>query len=81
MEENKTAIETTPTIAPVTEVKVLTSDEIDLEARNAALEEEKARLSIEKENYRVAYLKEKSKKENLGYDDEDSDDKMRRIAQ
>lgn len=52
----------------------------DLEAKNAALEAEKARLIEERENYRLAFLKEKSKKEDVVHD-EDEDERMRRIAQ
>lgn len=51
----------------------------DSEARVAALEAEKNRLTEEAANYKLAYLKEKNKKtpENT---DESEDDKMRRIA-
>lgn len=69
--ENKeeAAIETNvPTIAP----------EEDLEGKVAVLEAEKAKLSEERENYKLAYLKEKAKKSD---GESDEDDRMRRIAQ
>ena len=52
----------------------------DLEAKNAALEAEKSKLIEEAANYRVAYLKEKQKRE-LPLEDETEDEKIRRIAQ
>lgn len=77
--ENNPATETNiPSIATEEKVEVLPSTEIDLEAKVKALEEEKARLTVERENYRVAYLKKESKKEN--FEDEEMDEKMRRIA-
>ncbi len=58
------------TIVPAEPVKVLAENE-DYEARVAALE-------TEKENYRKAYLKEKSKKTDD--EPEEDDEKYRRIA-
>jgi hypothetical protein len=75
MEEVKTATESTETIA--TQTAVVTVE--DLEAKNAALEQEKAKLIEESANYKVAYLKEKKKHSEP--EDEDEDDKIRRIAQ
>lgn len=51
----------------------------DLESKNAVLEAEKSKLIEEAANYRVAYLKERSKK--LDTEDESEDDKIRRITQ
>lgn len=77
--ENKATETNASTIAPKEEVKVLTQADEDLEARNIALEAEKARLIEESANYKLAYLKEKRK--NRGDDDvEDEEDKIRRIA-
>lgn len=80
-DKNNNAIDGQP-VAAGEEVKVSLPTEEDLEAKNLALEAEKARLLEEKENYRLAFLKEKSRRtepENL--DSEESDeDKMRRIA-
>ncbi len=74
--ENKNTTETNvETIVPPA---VSATD--DAEAKVAALEKEKAALmsSIsDQANYKIAYLKEKKKNENL---DEDPDDKMRKIA-
>lgn len=66
-EENK-GTETNTVTIPVQE---------DLEAKVSALEVEKAKLLEESTNYRAAYLKTAAKTR----DDEDDDDKMRRIAQ
>lgn len=66
-------------IATKEEVKVLPLTDEDLEARNQALEEERARLMVERENYKVAYLKEKSRRDSEGEDD--TTEKMRQIAQ
>lgn len=61
---------------PITtqEVKVIVED---LEAKNAMLEAEKAKIAEKAENYRLAYLKEKNKPQV----DQDEDEKMRLIAQ
>ncbi len=66
-------------IATQTEVKVLPSTEEDLEAKIQALEEEKARLVESEANFKVAYLKEKSKKTE-SFEDESEEDRFRRIA-
>lgn len=82
MDETKKATEAiVPPIAAEEGVKVLPPTEEDLEAKNKALEEERARLITERENYKNAYLKEKSKKKEITTDDEDEDDRIRRIAQ
>lgn len=59
-------------------VVVTPSAEDDLEARNKALEIEKAKILEERDNYKFAYLKDKAKKgENP--EDEEEDDKTRRM--
>jgi len=74
MEEIKKATEANDqTIATGEAIKV-TPDE-DLEARNAALEAEKAKLLEESINYKAAYLKERAKSA-----DGDDDERLRRIA-
>jgi hypothetical protein len=81
MEKTSNATETNAsTIAPKEEVKVLTPTEEDLEAKVTALEAEKARLIEEGANYKLAYLKSKKQKEETG-DDEDLEERMRRISQ
>jgi hypothetical protein len=82
--ETKTAIETNvQAIAPVETVKVPTVAEEDLEAKNVALEAEKAHLIEERDNYKFAYLK-KTRKEQLEVNDEGieetQDEKLRRIT-
>lgn len=70
----------TETIAPQEGAsKVVTPTEDDLEAKNAALEAEKTRLIEEAANYKMAYFKEKSKKETYG-DEEDIEEKIRRVS-
>lgn len=67
--------------ATETTVETIAAPE-DLEAKVVALETEKAALLKEAENganYRIAYLKERNK--NSSGEDEDDEDKMRRIAQ
>lgn len=70
------------TIATEEGQKVIIPTEDDLEAKNIALEVEKHRLIEESANYKLAYLKEKSKRNKTDEDDaeEDVEDKMRRIA-
>jgi hypothetical protein len=77
--EEKKAIETAQPIATEEKVKVLPDNE-DYEARIKALEEDKTRLVGEKENYKLAYLKEKSKKSSDDSEEESDEDKIRRIA-
>ncbi len=69
MDEEKKAIETNTETVATQEVE-------DYEVKVAALEAEKAKLTEEAANYRVAFLKEKSK--NGG--EEDDDERMERIA-
>lgn len=58
------------------------STEIDSEAEVSRLEAERNKLIEESANYRLAYLKEKNKnKGGSVIDDEDDEDKMRRIAE
>ncbi len=85
MNENKIATEANaPTIATEETVKIPAVAEEDLEAKNVALEAEKSRLIEEAANYKLAYLKEKRKKEQFAEPEEDlgetQDEKMRRIA-
>lgn len=67
------------TVATQEEEEVLPPTEPDYESKIKDLEDEKARLIEEGANYKLAYLKEKGKKEER-VQDEDDDDKMRRIA-
>ncbi len=69
------AIEGNQTIASGNKVEVE-----DLMAKNEALEAESARLLEERENYKIAYLKEKKKQSDTQIQDESEDDKIRRIA-
>lgn len=78
MDKNQTATETNAqNIATAgTEVKVSTVDmNEDLLAKYSALEASKAKAEQEKENYRIAYLKEKAKKDSG--ESVDSDELMR----
>jgi hypothetical protein len=71
-----------PAVAPEEAAKVPAVTMEDLEAKVLALEEEKNRLNEETANYKKAFLKEKKKK-GESFDegeDEDAEDKMRRIA-
>ncbi len=71
MEEIKPAIDGTPVAASVD----------DAEAKFAALEAEKAKLIEERENYKIAFLKEKQKgKHEDVVLDEGDDEKLRRIV-
>lgn len=81
MDENKAIEANAGAIAPQEEVKVTLPTEEDLEARKQALEAERARLIEENANYKMAYLKEKSKKkESFGFDEEDPEEKMKRLV-
>jgi hypothetical protein len=75
MEEIKTATEANSQKIATGEAEKVTLDE-DLEARNAVLEAEKAKLLEESTNYKAAYLKEKAKQSDGGDDEE----RLRRIA-
>lgn len=81
MEEVKTpAIEANvPAIAPEGGAKSELPTNEDYEAQIKALEDEKARLIEEGANYKVAYLKGKSKSAEVP-EDESEDDRVRRIA-
>ena len=77
MDENKNAIKTNVETV-VTPEEVTTSTD-DAEARIAALEEEKATLIQNEANYKIAFLKEKSK--NREPDPEETDEeRIRRIT-
>lgn len=83
MSENTNATEAdAPSIATEEEVKVTLPTEEDYEAKNLALEAEKNRLIEESANYKLAYLKEKNKNRDSfdSFEEEDAEDKMRRIA-
>lgn len=73
MDENKPAVNT-PEPAAVQTVVV-----DDNEAKIAALETEKAKLTEEAANYKLAFFKEKSKAKDEDFV-EDDDDRMTRIA-
>lgn len=82
MDKENTAVNTDQSAATdTTTVPVVLTESEDAEARIAALEAEKARLIEEGSNWKVAALKYKSKaKDDSSGDDEDVEDKMRRIA-
>lgn len=83
MEENKKpATETTSaqTIAPEDKDKKVIAPTDDAEARIAALEDEKATLIANEANYKIAYLKEKSKNKEPEDLDETEEERIRRIA-
>lgn len=77
MADEVRAVETNASATAPEEAAKVTPDE-DLEAKVAALEAEKAKLIEEGANYRMAYLKEKSKG---SHENEEEDEKIRRIAQ
>lgn len=54
--------------------------EVDLEARYAALEAEKAKLIEEGANYKLAYLKEAKRNKGNEIPEGDDDERIRRIA-
>lgn len=78
-EDKKTIDENEQPIVAAEKVEVLPDE--DLEAKNVALEAEKARLIEEAANYKVAYLKEKSKRKEEDPEGESDEERMRRIAQ
>lgn len=70
-----------PAIAPEETVKSQTVAEEDSEAKIKALEEEKAKLLVEKANYQQAYLKSESKRKNESLDDEPlEEERLRKIV-
>lgn len=73
MSEKTTAVETDQTAATDTTVTPTATTEGDAEARIAKLEEEKA-------NYKLAFLKEKSKNKPEDLANESEDDKISRIV-
>ncbi len=78
MEKEEKATEQEQPIATATEGTVVPSTD-DAEARVAALEAEKAALIEESANYKLAYLKEKKKKEEVDLEEND-EERTRRIA-
>lgn len=82
MNKETKAIETNASaIAQKEATPVVVVTDIDYEARNIALEAEKAKLIEESANYKLAYLKEKNKKkEEIDLGEEDDDSRIRRIA-
>lgn len=80
MDKEKATETNASAIAPKENEKVTVPID-DLEAKNTALEAEKARLIEESANYKMAYLKEKNRKKEGVPNDEDDEEKMRRIAQ
>lgn len=79
MDKTNTTEANAGSIVTPEEVKVLPLTEEDLEAKVLALEAEQARLIEREANYKMAYLKEKSKKTEI-FEDENDEDKFRRIA-
>lgn len=78
--EKETAIKTiAETVATQEEIKVVSPTEDDPEAKIKALEEEKVRLIESEANWKVAALKERSKKTEV-FEDESEEDKYRRIT-
>lgn len=79
MENKDQAIkETVETVATQGTDKVSVED---LESRNAALEAERAKLIEEAANYKLAFLKEKKKKEaSEDFEDETEEERIRRIT-
>lgn len=74
--------ETTETTVVTTDSEIVTENPaVDTEARLAQLEAEKKALEEKSENYRKAYLKQKQKNTEGIADDEDAEEKMRRIAE
>ena len=77
---DKTTEATAPAIVPEdTGIKVLPETPEDLEAKVSALEVEKARLIEQGANYKLAYLKEKSRRDDEEPEIEE-DDKMRKVV-
>ncbi len=74
MDETK-AVNTTVPAAEQTEVTTV----VDNEAIIAALEAEKAKLTTERDNYKIGMLKEKAKSKGEDFEEED-DERMERIA-
>ncbi len=75
MDETK-AVNTTESAATQTEVTTV----VDNEAIIAALEAEKAKLTTERDNYKIGMLKEKAKSKGEVFEEEEGDERLRRIA-
>ncbi len=78
--EKDNAVSPSPAAEIPTEAAPVLTPTEDAEARIAALEQEKAKLIEEGANWKVAALKYKSKAKDEGLDDEDEDEKVRRIV-
>ncbi len=75
--EEKPAVKAPETAAPQTEVIAVVDDN---ETKIAALEAEKAKLLVERENYKVGMLKEKAKNRGEELPDEEEDERIERIT-
>lgn len=73
MEDETTVVQQTEQTATTAQTVTPTGTEGDAEARIAALE-------IERNNYKIALNKEKSKKKPELFEDEDEDDRIQRIV-
>lgn len=78
--ENNTAVNTNQAAAPDKTVTPAVDMTEDMVARFAQLEAEKAKAIEEAANYKLAFLKEKTKQPE-NFENESEEDKMRRIAQ
>ncbi len=79
MDKNNAIEANAGAVAPQEEVKVLLPTDEDLEAKITALEEEKTRLIESEANWKVAALKERSKKQEV-FEDESDEERLRRIT-
>ncbi len=80
MNEDTTATVTTETIAPqIVEASTTLTTNEDAESRLAELEAQKQKAVEEAANYKLAYLKEKSKKQET-FEDETEDERIERIV-
>ncbi len=75
MDKDKTAVNTTESAAIQTDVSTV----VDNEARIAALEAEKAKLEVERDNYKIGMLKEKAKARNEDFEEQD-EERIERIV-
>lgn len=83
MDKENNAIKTdASTVATKEGTQVVVPTEIDYEARNTALEAEKAKLIEENANYKLAFLKEKKKNSSQDTEEveEDEESMIRRIT-
>lgn len=77
MEKDQDAIKK---VEPVATPQADTSTVTPEEARIAQLEADKAKVIEEKENYKIAFLKEKSKSKEFNDEDESDEDRIKRIV-